>query len=136
MNPSGAINYARYVIDQDINATLNIAVQPRFQRQLVGTANVVANQSGVWGTNTYFALANTLGFLHTGSYIKVNTELRVVNSVINNTYLTVSENFNYNANDVIISTMIDYDSLLNEIYEEVRIEGTPPIYITTEGVEE
>lgn len=136
LNPSGSINYARYVIDQDVNATLNIAVHPRFQRQLVGTANVVANQVGVWGTNTYFALANTLGFLHTGSYIKVNTELRVVNSVINNTYLTVSENFNYNANDVIISTMIDYDSLLNEIYEEVRIEGTPPIYITTEGVEE
>ena len=23
----------------------------------------------------------------------------------------------------------------DEIYEEVRIEGTPPIYITTEGVE-
>lgn len=136
LNPSGAINYARYVVDQDVVATLNVGVHSRFTKQTVGTANVVANNVSVWGTNTYFALANTLGILVPGSFIRVNEELRVVNSVINNTYLTVSESFNYNANDEFVSTFTDYDTIINHTYDEFRIEGIPPIYITTEGVEE
>ena len=179
LNPSGAVNYARYVIDENVDTGINLSVASKFEKQLVGTANISANGILVIGTGTYFELANTLGILHTGSYIKVNSELRVVNSIINNTYLTVSENF-LNArsyedqvgdylnvyidsvdygfprpgvedmdtviylafsntscvtSNMIISTMNDYDSLLSENWAEVRIEGTPPIYITTEGVE-
>lgn len=137
LNPSGAINYARFTIDQDITANLSIDVETRFNRQFVNvsTVNVVTGQANVWGTNTYFSLAESLGFLSPGSFIVVNSELRVVNSIINNTYLTVSENFTYNANDVFVTTMTDYDTILDEIWNEFKIEGNTKLYITTEGVE-
>lgn len=133
LNPSGSINYARYVMDQDVDVNLNISIIPRFEKQLVGTVNVVSNQVGIWGTNTYFLTAQSLGNIQPGSYIKVNSEIRVVNNIINNTYLTVSNNFTYNANDMIVSTVNVYNTLANEVYEEIRIES-PQIVITTESL--
>lgn len=135
LNPSGSINFARYVIEQNVDVSSNISVIPRLYKQLVGTVNVVSNQAGVWGTNTFFATAQSLGLVQPGTYIKVNTEIRVVNSIINNTYLTVSNNFTYNANDMIISTVNVFNTLANEVYEEIRIEY-PEIFITTESTEE
>lgn len=138
LNPSGTVNYARYNIDEVVDSRLEIQVNPRFQRFLTGnvTVNVASGHAGVWGTNTYFEVANTMGILKPGSYIKVNSELMVVNSIINNTYLTVSEFYNYDANDVPMIIVNDYDTLLNDIWKEMNIEGNTQIFITTEGVEQ
>jgi hypothetical protein len=135
MNPSGMINYARYSLVDNINSELNVILLSSIERQLTGTVNVSSGRIEVYGTDTYFQLANTLGILGVGSYIIVNSEMMVVNSIINNTYLTVSESYAYNANDVIISTMDDFDTITTEGWVGTEIEGGSRIYITTENKE-
>jgi hypothetical protein len=135
MNPSGMVNYARYSIVDNINSTLDVTANSKFTKQITGTVNVASGSINVFGSNTYFTVANTLGILGVGSYITVNSELMVVNSIINNTYLTVAESYLYNANNQLISTMNDYDTIATEVYIETEIEGGSRIFITTEDKE-
>jgi hypothetical protein len=136
MNPSGMINYARYSLVDSIDSELDISLLSKFTRQLAGTVNVAAGHVEVYGTNTYFELANTIGILAEGYYVIANNEMMVANSIINNTYLTVSESYAYNANDVLISTMTDYDTITTEGWIETEIEGGSRIFITTEDKEQ
>jgi hypothetical protein len=136
LNPSGMINYARYSFVDTVSSPLKFEIESYFKKNLVGTVNVSANSVDVIGNGTLFEIAESIGILSPGSYIIVNSEIKVVDSIINNTYLTVSESFNYNSNDQIISTMNDYDGLTTETWIEKEIEGGSNLVITTEGVEE
>jgi hypothetical protein len=135
MNPSGMINYARYSLVDNINSEFDITLSSIFKRQLAGTVNVSSGHVVVYGTNTYFELANTIGILGEGSYIIANSEMKVANSIINNTYLTVSESYTYNANNVILSIMDDFDTITTEGWVDTIIEGSR-IFITTEDKEQ
>jgi hypothetical protein len=137
LNPSGSINYAKYNIFDTINVsnTENNIVYDELEREIAGTVNVVSGSTIVIGNNTYFELANATGVLTEGSYIIVNSEIRIVNGIINNTTITVSETFEYSANEQILDIYFaPYRSITTEYWREVAIsiDGPRSIVITTE----
>jgi len=139
LNPSGMVNYAKYTITDDITSNVTAIVIDRFSRQLAGQINVSANSINVYGNeNVYFELANTTGILTEGSVILVNSEMRVVNSIINNTTITVSHPFEYSSNDEFMRILeLSYNSLTTEYWRELATTINEPlprrtIVITTE----
>jgi len=135
LNPSGSINYAQYQILDNIDSRLRYVIFDEFSRQLAGTVNVASQFPTVWGTNTYFVVANTIGLLSEGTYILVNSEIRIVNSIINNTTLTVSEPYEFDANDQLVTLVtVPYRAITTEYLRELAIslEGPRTIVITTE----
>jgi hypothetical protein len=86
----------------------------------------VANASiFVTGIGTKFNVANNNGLISVGSYIAVNSEIRVVNSIISNTNLEVTSAFTITANleeMIVINTV--YDAVATEInLEEITAEN-------------
>jgi hypothetical protein len=78
----------------------------------------VANSSiYVTGINTKFNVANSLGFITLGAYIAVNSEIKIINSIISNTNLSVTSAFTYTAN---IQDMV----VVNTAYNAVSTEGS------------
>jgi hypothetical protein len=133
LNPSGAINYGRYEIIDSIPSSLRFSVFDQFSRQVSGTVNVESYFA--YGTNTFFEVANSIGLMTEGSYIVVNSEIRIVNAIINNTTFTVSEPFDYSANDQLITLVyVPYNAITTEYWREIAItvEGPTTIVITTE----
>ena len=69
-----------------------------------------------------------------GTYIKVNGEIRITNSIINNTSITVSEPFTYSANDQLITILIPpYNSITTEYWREINTESNSNIFLITEA---
>ena len=135
LNPSGSINYAKYLISNNIPLTLGYLVFDELSRQVAGTVNVASELPTVWGTNTYFVVANTIGLLSEGTYILVNNEIRIVNSIINNTEFIVSQPYEFDANDQTITIVtVPYRAIATEYWREVAItlEGPRTIVLTTE----
>jgi hypothetical protein len=91
---------------------------------LSGTVNV-NNSIIVIGTGTKFNVANTLEIITIGSYIAVNSEIRLVNNIISNTQLTVTVPFTFNANVqemVVVNTVYSAASITTELDEEIITE--------------
>jgi hypothetical protein len=136
LNPSGMINYARYRITDNVSSNVTFIVFDEITRELAGQVNVTANSVVVDGNeNVYFQVANTIGLITEGTYILVNSEIRIVNSIINNTTITVSESYNYSANDQFVTIVdVPYNAVTTEYWRELAItlEGPRTIVITTE----
>jgi hypothetical protein len=135
LNPVGAINYAVYNIPDQLSANLDYEVLSQIDREVAGTINVASGFPTVWGTNTYFVVANTIGLLTEGSYILVNSEIRIVNSIINNTTITVSEPYSYSTNDTTMTLVYKpYRAITTEYWRElaISIEGPRTVVLTTE----
>jgi len=142
LNPSGTVQYARYQILENIDTNfgidmnLNSRVLDEFRRQLSGQVNVSSGSINVFGNqNVYFQLANTTGVIGEGSYILVNSEIRIVNSIINNTEITVSEPFEFSSNGGFSTILFPpYNAITTEYWRELAItlEGPRTIVITTE----
>jgi hypothetical protein len=133
LNPSGSISYARYEIIEDISSPLEFNVYDQLGFEVAGTVNV--NSYFVYGTNTYFQVANSEGLMTEGSYIIVNSEIRIVNAIINNTIFTVSEPFDYSANDQLITLeYVPYNAITTEYWRELALslEGPTAVVLTTE----
>jgi hypothetical protein len=124
LNPSGAVNYAIYKIIETINVPVTINIESELTKQVAGTVNVAANSYFITGyQNTKFVVANNTLLLPPGTNIKVNGEIRIVNSIINNTSITVSESFNHSANGQLITIVIPpYNSITTEYWREMRTE--------------
>lgn len=100
VHPSGMKIFAEYLTGESFiptrtNLTSDILT---IEHTLEGTVNVGSGSVLVIGTGTHFETANTLGYLIPGSSIIVNNEVRTVNTIINNTSLTVLTSFTYTAN--------------------------------------
>mgnify|MGYP003350556667 FL=1 len=112
------------VLDADV-ATLEKLVAPITIKTLSGTVNIANASITVTGTGTKFNVANTLRTITIGSYIAVNSEIRVVNNIISNTELTVSSPFTISANGqelVVMNTV--YDAIATEVtLEEITAEN-------------
>ena len=70
----------------------------------------------VVGSGTRFNVANSSGLLTVGSYIAINSEIRMVNAIISNTVLTVSSPFTITANNeelIVINTA--YEAIATEV---------------------
>lgn len=95
LHPAGFRNYAEYPIEKTLDVP--ITVNSYKDLSVSGTVQVTNGSITVTGTNTQFNIANTLGILTIGTQIVVNNEVRTVNSIANNTSLTVSTAFTTNA---------------------------------------
>lgn len=128
LHPAGFKAYATWdtfnVITQN-TSTLTTLVAPTNIRTLSGLVNVANASIFVTGVGTKFNVANDIGLISVGSYIAVNSEIRVVNSIISNTNLEVTSAFTITANleeMIVINTV--YDAVATEInLEEITAEN-------------
>ena len=120
MHPAGFQVYSEMqrldVLDSSA-ATVETLVYPETIKTLSGKVNVANSSIYVTGINTKFNVANSLGFITLGAYIAVNSEIRVINSIISNTNLSVTSAFTYTAN---IQDMV----VVNTAYNAVATEGS------------
>ena len=135
LNPSGSINYAVYKIIDTVGLPITISIESDLTKQVAGTVNVSSNNYFVSGyQNTQFVVANTINLLMPGTYIKVNGEIRITNSIINSTSIGVSEPFIYSANDQLITILIPpYNSITTEYWREISTEYSSNTFLITEA---
>jgi hypothetical protein len=144
VHPAGFKQYAQYAVEDFVIVTDKINSQLKtISANILGTVNINSSIY-VIGTNTHFLSTKNTGFLTEGQYILVNSEIRIVDNIINNTILTVSEPFETTSNDqTLILVYSPYNSLTNEVWVELissnddvlttekDYEG-PPIYFSTD----
>jgi hypothetical protein len=135
LNPSGSINYAIYNIIDTVDLPITINIESDLTKQIVGTVNVAANSGFVTGyQNTQFIIAENIDLLVPGTYIKVNGEIRIANSIINNTSISVSEAFSYSANNQLVTIMIPpYNAITTEYWREINTEANVKNILITEA---
>jgi hypothetical protein len=118
LHPAGFKAYAEWETFNTLpqsEVTTNTIVAPTTIRSLSGTVNVNGSIVVV-GSGTKFNVANTMGILTIGSYIAVNSEIRMINAIISNTVFTVSNAFSITANTqelVVINTA--YTAVATEV---------------------
>ena len=96
LHPAGFVNYADLNKNSAITSNV-IYINTSTANSISGTVNVTNGSIYVTGLNTKFNIANTRGTLTVGTSIAVNGELRVVNSIISNTNISVSSAFTTNS---------------------------------------
>jgi len=119
LHPAGFKAYAELTKLDELEptvATLETLVAPKNIKTLSGLVSIVNTSIYVTGSNTKFNVANSLGIMTVGSYIAVNSEIRVVSSIISNTNLAVTSAFTITANNeelLVVNTV--YDAIATEI---------------------
>jgi hypothetical protein len=119
VHPAGFQPYGEIRKFNSIETSSNIATRttlPTTIRTLSGLVNLNSSIYVV-GTGTKFEVANNLGLITIGSYIAVNSQIRVVDSIISNTVLTVTDAFTITTNN---ENMV----VLNTVYEAISTEPT------------
>ena len=120
LHPAGFKSYAELKRLDELDPT-PITSQTLFLnstvRTLSGLVNVANASIYVTGSNTRFNVANSLGIMTIGSYIAVNSEIRVVSSIISNTNLAVTSAFTITANN-------EQLAVLNVVYTGIETETT------------
>ena len=96
IHPAGFKQYADFKVDEIVAAN-NISINSYSNSVISGTVNVNSSIY-VTGTNTKFLLAQSLGIISVGSSIAVNSEIRFISSIANNTELIVTSAFTNTAN--------------------------------------
>jgi hypothetical protein len=96
LHPAGFVNYADLNKNSAITSNV-IYINTSTANSISGTVNVTNGSIYVTGINTKFNIANTRGTLTLGTSIAVNGELRIVNSIISNTNISVSSAFTTNS---------------------------------------
>jgi hypothetical protein len=134
LHPAGFKAYAELTISNEIATTpaiLETLVAPTTIKTLSGRVNVANVSIYVTGSNTKFNVANSLGIISIGSYIAVNSQIRVVSSIISNTNLAVTSAFTITANNeelLVVNTI--YDAVATEItLEEILAENELPLTV-------
>jgi len=124
LHPAGFKSYAELnkLSELNANSTVSTLTVPGNIHTISGTVNVAGNT--VTGTGTRFTAAANTGLIGVGSYIAVNSEIRVVTAIISDTILIVSNNFT-------ISTVDEGLSVLNVTYSAIGTETSEQI--TTES---
>jgi hypothetical protein len=118
LHPAGFRAYAEWETFNTLpqsEVTTNTIVAPTTIRSLSGTVNVNGSIVVV-GSGTKFNVANSMGIMTVGSYIAVNSEIRMINAIISNTVFTVSNAFSITANTqelVVINTA--YTAVATEV---------------------
>ena len=119
LHPAGFKAYSEMTRLDELEATpatFETLVAPKNIKTLSGLVNIVNTSIYVTGSNTKFNVANSLGIMTIGSYIAVNSEIRVVSSIISNTNLAVTSAFTITANNeelLVVNTI--YDAVATEI---------------------
>jgi hypothetical protein len=120
IHPAGFIDYGE--LNKSNNITTNeLVVLSSDVKSISGRVNVSTGSITITGVNTKFIVANTLGIVSNGDYVAVNSEIRIVNNIINNTSITVSSPFTYSANlqEMVIYTG-SYNTLASNSFNELQ----------------
>jgi len=136
LNPSGFINYARYDFQDTINLPFDFDVSSNLTREIAGVMLAEAGGHVLYGVNSQFIIANTIPIIGEGTYIIVNSDIRIVNGIINSTTITVSEPFS----EDIINTSItiftpDYNGITTEYWRELATMSPNNKFIVLETEE-
>lgn len=127
IHPAGFAVYGEWNKEKELiktEAVTDILSDPGNIESVTGTVNVANDSIYVTGTNTSFNVANSLGIISTGAYIAVNTEIRVINSIISNTNLEVTSAFTITANNEEMVVMnVVYDAISTEDDIEIMTEN-------------
>jgi len=136
LHPAGFKAYAELTKLDELEptvATLETLVAPKNIKTLSGLVNIVNTSIYVTGSNTKFNVANSLGIISIGSYIAVNSQIRVVSSIISDTNLAVTSAFTITANNeelLVVNTI--YDAIATEItLEEILAENELTLTVET-----
>jgi hypothetical protein len=118
LHPAGFKEYAEWNRLNELttdSSTLDIVTAPKNVRALSGKVNIANSSIYVTGDGTKFNIANSLGIITIGSYIAINSEIRIVDSIISNTNLAVTSAFTVTANlqDIVV---------VNTVYEAIATE--------------
>lgn len=122
IHPAGYQDHGEWVKIETVdgeNLTINNASSVLTTRVLSGKVNVANNSAFVTGTGTKFVTANSLGIITIGAYIAVNSQIRVIDSIISNTNLKVTSAFTITANN---EEMIVINTAYNAIGTEVTLD--------------
>jgi hypothetical protein len=118
LHPAGFKSYAELNRLNELdanNVTMNTLTVPKNIRTLSGTVNVNSTIFVV-GTGTKFTKAANLDFIGANTWIAVNSEIRMVNSIISDTLLTVNSAFTITANnEELVVLNVDYDAIATEV---------------------
>ena len=107
IHPAGFIEYADYKINETIDTSITTAGLI-VVNAIAGTVNVNSSIY-ITGINTKFLAAQSLGLISIGSSVAVNSEIRFISSIVNNTELIVTSAFTNTANSqemVVLSTAL------------------------------
>jgi len=96
LHPAGFVNYADLNKNSAIPAN-TVYINTSTANSISGTVTTSNGSIYVTGINTKFNIANTRGTLTLGTSIAVNGELRIINSIISNTNISVSSAFTTNS---------------------------------------
>lgn len=123
LHPAGMAFYGEYAKLDDLTTNIG-ASNLIINTEISGTVNVGAGDTFIYGTNTRFELANNNYILIPGATIAVNSEIRTVNAIIDNTTITVTEAFTYNANvQSLVVISVPYNGLGTEDELEITTEN-------------
>ncbi len=118
VHPAGFKSYAELNKLNELSANdvvMNTLTAPKNIRTLSGTVNVNSTIFVV-GTGTKFTKAANLDFIGANTWIAVNSEIRMVNSIISDTLLTVNSAFTITANnEELVVLNVDYDAIATEV---------------------
>jgi hypothetical protein len=91
LHPAGLINYARYRIDKEANVT-NLGVTTISPNKVIsGKVNIGQGSIYITGVNTRFIDGYNRGYIGIGDAIDVNGRIYIVESIISNTNVQVSQ---------------------------------------------
>jgi hypothetical protein len=91
LHPAGLINYARYRIDKEANVT-NLGVTTISPNKVIsGKVNIGQGSIYITGVNTKFVDGYNKGYIGIGDGIDVNGRIYIVESIISNTNVQVSQ---------------------------------------------
>jgi len=98
IHPSGFISYAEYNINEIVLANNITRTALSVANTISGTVNVVSGSVYVDGTGTKFGNVASVT-ITVGTQIAVNSEIRIISSVISNTNVRISSAWTQSAND-------------------------------------
>ena len=133
LHPAGFRAYAELdkLDELDSNGVeLDSLVLPTTIKTISGRVNVANLSIYVTGSGTKFNVANSLGVISVGSYIAVNSEIRVVSSIISNTNIVVTSAFTITANNeelLVMNTV--YNAAATETLEDIVAENEIPLIV-------
>lgn len=104
LHPAGYIYYSILTREEETTSTF-FGVESNVSKQISGRVNVHVSSATVVGTNTKFNIANASGVLTIGDEIVVNTQIRTVDSIVDNTHITVTSAFANTSNNYVLTIL-------------------------------
>lgn len=127
LHPSGFVQYAELnkidIVDTDV-VEMNTLVLPTNIRTLSGRVSVQNNSVFITGFGTKFLVAEEKDYITVGSYIAIDSEIRVVDDIISNTNISVTSAFTINVSNtelVVINTV--FDAVATETLDDIKAEN-------------